>query len=166
MPESEFVRLLAQQGMTHKTLVRQIEQDVLCRIYLDQLVKDKIKYITLNDLWDYYQAHPKEFAVENRVKWLDLFVSFRNFPTADEAKAHATKAWKEAMAGGDFATLVKKYGQGDSNLRDGEGVGAKAGEKRRLEIPSSLAYGPGGRGTIPPNADLVFDIEIVSVKSN
>ncbi|CAN5550644.1 hypothetical protein BH11PLA2_BH11PLA2_05310 [soil metagenome] len=138
MPESEFVRLLAQQGMTYKTLVRQIEQDVLCRIYLEQLVKDKIKYITLNDLWDYYQAHPKEFAVENRVKWLDLFVSFRNFKTADEAKAHATKAWKEAMAGGDFATLVKKYGQGDSNLRDGEGVGAKAGEIQPTELEPVL----------------------------
>jgi FKBP-type peptidyl-prolyl cis-trans isomerase FkpA len=39
----------------------------------------------------------------------------------------------------------------------------KAGTKVRLFIPSDLAYGTGGRNTVPPNAILDFDIEIVSV---
>jgi FKBP-type peptidyl-prolyl cis-trans isomerase len=44
--------------------------------------------------------------------------------------------------------------------------GMKVGGKRRLLIPASLAYGanpPNGSG-IPANADLVFDIELVSVQ--
>jgi len=41
----------------------------------------------------------------------------------------------------------------------------KAGTKVRLFIPSDLAYGTGGRNSIPPNAVLDFDIEIVSVKN-
>lgn len=43
-------------------------------------------------------------------------------------------------------------------------VGMRVGGLRRLQIPASLAYGRNGAGAaIPPNASLVFDIELVSV---
>src|SRR5262245_49827423 len=38
-------------------------------------------------------------------------------------------------------------------------VGMKPGGKRRLLIPAALAYGAAGVGTtVPPNADLVFEV--------
>ena len=40
----------------------------------------------------------------------------------------------------------------------------KPGGKARLTIPSELGYGPGGVGNIPPNAVLVFDVELIEVK--
>ena len=41
----------------------------------------------------------------------------------------------------------------------------KVGDKARFVIPSHLAYGSrGAGGVIPPNANLVFDLELMSVK--
>ncbi|MCE0497947.1 MAG: FKBP-type peptidyl-prolyl cis-trans isomerase [Methylacidiphilales bacterium] len=46
-------------------------------------------------------------------------------------------------------------------------AGMKAGGKRKLIIPPQLGYGQAGAGdTIPPNATLIFKVEIMSIEAS
>jgi len=82
---------------------------------------------------------------------------------------------------GTFATTGQKF---DSSYDSGEPIsldlksgsviegwvqgvpGMKVGGKRRLVIPSDMAYGAqGSAGAIPPNTDLVFEIELLGINT-
>lgn len=42
-------------------------------------------------------------------------------------------------------------------------IGMRVGGRRRLTVPSSLAYGASGQGSIPPNTPLRFDVTLVAI---
>ena len=45
-------------------------------------------------------------------------------------------------------------------------VGMRIGGQRKLIVPPTLAYGPNSVQEIPPNAELDFDIELLSIKKD
>lgn len=59
-----------------------------------------------------------------------------------------------------------RLGQGQVIEGWDEGIALlKVGDKARFVIPSYLGYGPSGAGgVIPPNATLIFDVELMDVK--
>ena len=63
---------------------------------------------------------------------------------------------------GSFSFVL---GQGQVIAGFDQGVtGMLVGGKRTLLIPSNLGYGASGKGSIPPNAGLVFDVTLTAVQ--
>jgi FKBP-type peptidyl-prolyl cis-trans isomerase len=81
--------------------------------------------------------------------------------------------YKNGNRGAEFDSSSKagkpinfKLGAGQVIPGWDEGIaGMKIGGKRTLIIPPALAYGAkGANGIIPPNATLIFDVELVSAR--
>ncbi len=71
----------------------------------------------------------------------------------DSSYDHGGEAFKFTLGKGE---VIKGWDQGV--------VGMKVGGKRRLKIPADLGYGAkGSPPTIPANAGLLFQVELVSV---
>jgi FKBP-type peptidyl-prolyl cis-trans isomerase FkpA len=69
--------------------------------------------------------------------------------------------------GAQFDTGSFSFTLGAKQVIDGfdQGViGMKVGGKRTLLIPSSMGYGATGKGSIPPNAGLVFDVSLTAIQ--
>lgn len=89
------------------------------------------------------------------------------FDTTDKEVAETFGKYEEinSMHGGDFSPSMMDYSP-ESRLIAGFREGMlrmKVGDKIRLFIPSHLGFGPQGGGPIPPNSNLVFDVEITGI---
>ena len=101
--------------------------------------------------------------------------------TGDEPKSGQTCVmhytgwlWKDGAKGKKFDSSVDRrepfsfsIGAGEVIKGWDEGIASmKVGGKRRLRIPAKLGYGANGAGEdIPPNATLLFEVELLQVNS-
>ena len=112
-----------------------------------------------------------EVTTESGLKYIDLAVGTgREAAPGNLVSVHYT-GW--LTNGAKFDSSVDRrdpfsfpIGAGKVIRGWDEGVaGMKVGGKRKLTIPPQLGYGArGAGGVIPPNATLVFDVELLEVK--
>lgn len=84
---------------------------------------------------------------------------------AEKAKEFGVFNARRAAAPGGYAPMKMPYSK-DANMIPGFKEGAlkmKIGDKAVLFIPSHLGYGNRGAGPIPPNSDLIFEMEMVGI---
>ena len=113
---------------------------------------------------------PPEITTASGLKYQDLKVGDGASPTMGQTvTVHYTGKLEN---GPEFNNSYKMGKPIDFRIGPGlipgwiEGLQTmKVGGKRRLLIPSKLAYGPAGKPpAIPPNANLDFEIELLGVK--
>ena len=116
------------------------------------------------------KAGGKTVTTASGLKYVDSVVGKGASPTAGKTvKVHYTGTLEN---GKKFDSSVDRnepfsftIGVGQVIQGWDEGVMTmKVGGKRKLIIPSGLGYGPrGAGGVIPPNATLLFDVELLDV---
>jgi FKBP-type peptidyl-prolyl cis-trans isomerase len=92
----------------------------------------------------------------------ELTVNYTGWLYDDDAVDHKGLVF-DSTAGSQPYSFFLGVGQ----VIDGweQGVpGMRVGGTRRLVIPPDLAYGSSGAGVIPPNATLIFEIQLISVE--
>ena len=90
-------------------------------------------------------------------------VNYTGWVYADGAPENKGKQFDSSIGRGPFSF---RLGAGQVIRGWDQGVqGMKVGGQRRLVLPPEFAYGTrGAGGVIPPNATLVFDVELLDVK--
>lgn len=113
---------------------------------------------------------PKEITTPSGLKYVDLVVG--KGAMAHEGQTVVVNYTGSLTNGKVFDSSVGKrplqfnLGAGDVIKGWEEGVaGMRVGGKRKLIVPPKLGYGTSGAGgVIPPNATLIFEIELLKVK--
>jgi FKBP-type peptidyl-prolyl cis-trans isomerase len=95
---------------------------------------------------------------------LDVTVGTGAVATTGSSATVRYSGWLTNGVRFDAGNYTFRLGQRQAIDGFDEGVlGMRVGGKRRIVIPPSLGYGTSGSGQIPPNAHLLFDLELLSV---
>jgi len=113
----------------------------------------------------------QQVTTPSGLKYVDQVVGTGDAAVAGKTVSFHYTGWLEN--GKKFDSSVDRgqpfsFRLGAGNVIKGwdEGVeGMKVGGKRKLTIPSDLGYGSrGAGGGIPPNATLIFDVEVLGIR--
>ncbi|MCS6864557.1 MAG: peptidyl-prolyl cis-trans isomerase [Gemmataceae bacterium] len=161
--DEEFATWLRIQALTLPVLRRQLERQFMAQQFIQSMLKEKGRRISLGEIRDYYDKHPEEFRVPDRVKWQHIFISSARHPSPQAAHEHATAILKAAHSGADFAELSKRYDNGSAAGQGGFGLGEKVGEILPADIaPTVWSLQPGqisGIITTPTGYHIVKVVE-------
>jgi len=117
------------------------------------------------------QSNTQEVTTSSGLKYVDQVIGTGDAAVAGKTASVHYSGWLEN--GKKFDSSVDRgqpfsFPLGAGRVIKGwdEGVqGMKVGGKRKLTIPSDLGYGSrGAGGVIPPNATLIFDVELLAVR--
>ncbi|XP_069814819.1 peptidyl-prolyl cis-trans isomerase FKBP14 [Dendropsophus ebraccatus] len=107
------------------------------------------------------QVVEKPFLCKRKTKNGDmLLLHFEGFLESNGTRFYSTYAENNNQPVW-FTLGIREGVKGwDKGLKD-----MCAGEKRKLIVPPALAYGKEGKGKIPPESTLIFDINLIEIRN-
>jgi peptidyl-prolyl cis-trans isomerase SurA len=122
--DAQLDRALGEQGLDRAGFRAQIQRELETYQVMQAKVRSRGK-VTDEDLRNYYQSHPQEFAGEQEVHVRHIFLPLREDASpAEEAKARAEgeRILQRLRTGEDFAKVAKEVSKGPS-APDGGDIG-------------------------------------------
>ncbi|XP_075683359.1 peptidyl-prolyl cis-trans isomerase FKBP14 [Rhinoderma darwinii] len=103
----------------------------------------------------------KPFLCQRKTKNGDvLLVHFEGFLESNGTQFHSTYVENNGQPVW-FTLGIREVIKGwDKGLKD-----MCVGEKRKITVPPSLAYGKEGKGKVPPESTLIFDISLMEIRN-
>ena len=152
---------------------REAAQQEQLRKFVEEIAQQKAAAQTLPTglAYQVINAGTGEKPAEGAMVWVEYAGWLEDgtlIDTSVESIAEAFGRLQELsqMHGGKFGPVAMENSP-DSNLIAGFRealMSMRVGDKWRVFIPPHLGYGEQGRGPIPPNAPLVFDLEITGIQ--
>ncbi|XP_074051675.1 peptidyl-prolyl cis-trans isomerase FKBP14 [Macrotis lagotis] len=103
----------------------------------------------------------KPFPCRRRSKGGDLLLlHYEGYLQRDGSLFHSTHKHNNGQPIWFTLGILEALRGWDRGLKD-----MCAGEKRRLTIPPALAYGKEGKGKIPPESTLIFNIDLLEIRN-
>jgi len=139
---------------------------VIAIVVIVVLAGSAVAYVMMNR----GPATGSEIATASGLKYVDIVEGTGATPrTGQKVKVHYTGTLENGMKFDSSVDRGQPYefriGTGAVIKGWDEGLASmKVGGKRKLIIPPALGYGERGSGDIPPNAILLFDVELLSVE--
>jgi peptidyl-prolyl cis-trans isomerase SurA len=140
---------LRAQGLSEPVIHRQMERQMMAEEYIRSNIKEKGIAPGFATLRTYYDHHPEEFKMEDKVKWLDIFINTSKHAAPQAAYDHAESIRRQAASGADFVALAKKYDNGLAAGTNGVGVGSTRGKIQPEDVETTVwALQPGQVSTL------------------
>ena len=136
--DDDFKMILLSQGLTVPIIRRQLERQMMAEEYVRSMLREKNKGIVFSEIREYFDGHPDDFRTADRVKWLDIFISYNKFETQRAAYDYALAIQQHAAAGEDFVDLSKKYDHGLAGPAAGVGPGSERGKIQPADVETTV----------------------------
>lgn len=121
--DAQFEQALREQGFTLDSFRRAVKRDLETYQILNLKVRSRVK-VSDEDVQNYYQSHPREFAGEEQVKVRHILLALSSGATAAQEAAVRQKGEavleRALRPGTDFAALAKEVSQGPSAAEGGD----------------------------------------------
>jgi len=145
MDAERFKQALAAKGMTLEAYRAKVKNEIEKAQLVNREIRQRVN-VSPEEIRRYYDAHLKDYLIDERVRVRDIF--FALGPGADEdeiahARAKAVEVRELAVDGHDFARLAKQFSEGPGAAQGGVLGTFARGEMEREVEEAAFALEPG-----------------------
>jgi len=121
MDDARFQQAIKSQGMTWEAYRAKVKGEIEKAQLVNREIRQHVN-ISPEEIRRYYDQHLDDYAIAERIRVRDIFISADSSEddALEHARAKAEEVRKLALSGRDFATLARQYSEGPGADKGGE----------------------------------------------